>query len=120
MNDVVIRESKIWQFKNGKGVYANRNFKKGDIVIKYNLKPLTKEEFDRLTKEERKFTHRHKGVINLYSIYKPLLQWYVFSSIFSLRTLIINFNQTQKKIINAEGFYSNFDRTKYVPPVVCA
>ena len=39
---------------------------------------------------------------------------YVFSSIFSLGPLIINFKQTKKRIINAEGVYSNFGRTKYV------
>ena len=64
MNDVVIKKSKIGQFE--KGVFANRKFKRGEIVIKYNLKPLTKEEFDTLPKEEKNFTHKHWGVIYLY------------------------------------------------------
>ena len=67
MSDVVIKKSKIEQFENGKGIFANRDFKKGEIVIKYNLKPLTKEEFDKLPKEEKNFTHKHWGVIYLYS-----------------------------------------------------
>lgn len=68
MSDVVIKKSKIGQFENGKGVFANRDFKKGEIVIKYNLKPLTKDEFDKLSKEEKNFTHKHWGVIYLYSV----------------------------------------------------
>jgi len=68
MSDVVIRKSKIGQFDNGKGVFANRDFKKGEIVIKYNLKSLTKEQFDKLPKEEKNFTHKHRGVIHLYSV----------------------------------------------------
>ncbi len=66
MNGVVIRKSNIGQFENGKGVFAARDFKKGEIVIKYNLKPLTKKEFDELPKEEKEFTHRHFGVMYLY------------------------------------------------------
>ena len=41
MSDIVIKKSKIGQFD--KGVFANRDFKKGEIVIKYNLKLLTKK-----------------------------------------------------------------------------
>lgn len=63
MNDVVIGKGNL----AGKGVYANRNFKKGEIVIKYNLKPLTKEEYKKLPKSEKMFTHTHWGQINLYS-----------------------------------------------------
>jgi len=65
MDDVVIKKSKIGQFD--KGVFANRDFKKDEVVVKYNLKPLTKEEFDNLPEEEKNFTHKHWGVIYLYS-----------------------------------------------------
>ena len=51
----------------GKGVFANRNFKKGEVVIKYQLKPLTSEEFQNLPKNEKMFTHKHWGKIYLYS-----------------------------------------------------
>lgn len=68
MVDVVIRKSKIGQFTNGRGVFANRDFKKGETVIKYNLKSLTEEEFENLPESEKEFTHKHQGVINLYSI----------------------------------------------------
>ena len=51
----------------GKGVYANRDFKKGEVVIKYNLKPLAEKEFENLPESEKMFTHTHWGTINLYS-----------------------------------------------------
>lgn len=51
----------------GKGVYADRNFKKGEVVIKYSLKPLTKKEFKNLPEGEQEFTHMHGGTIYLYS-----------------------------------------------------
>ena len=41
MGDLIIGKGKL----AGKGVYANRDFKKGEVVTKYNLKPLTKEEY---------------------------------------------------------------------------
>lgn len=51
----------------GKGVYANRNFKKGEVVIKYNLQSLTEEEYANLPSSEKLFTHTHWGKIMLYS-----------------------------------------------------
>ena len=61
--DVIIGKGNL----AGKGVYANRDFKKGEVVIKYNLKPLTEEEFENLPESEKMFTHTHWGTINLYS-----------------------------------------------------
>ncbi len=51
---------------DGKGVYANRDFKKGEVVTKYNLVPLTKQEFENLPESEKQFTHTHWGVTYLY------------------------------------------------------
>lgn len=62
MNDVIIGTGKL----AGKGVYANRDFKKGEIVITYNLTPLTKEEYYNLPKGFKRFTHKQWGVIQLY------------------------------------------------------
>ena len=65
MDDVIIKKSKIGQF--GKGVFANRDFKKGEIAVRYkNLKPLTEEEYQNLPESEKQFTHKHYGVIYLY------------------------------------------------------
>lgn len=63
MSDVIIGKGNL----TGKGVYANRNFKKGEILIKYNLKSLTNEEYNKLPKSEKMFTHKHWGTIHLYS-----------------------------------------------------
>ena len=63
MDNVIIGKGKIY----GNGVYANKDFKKGEVVIKYNLKQLTKEEFQKLSEKENNFVHQHKGIIYLYS-----------------------------------------------------
>ncbi len=63
MKDVLIGKGNL----AGKGVCANRDFKKGEVVIKYNLKSLTEEEFKNLRENEKMFTHTHWGTINLYS-----------------------------------------------------
>ena len=52
----------------GKGVFANRNFKKGEIVIHYTLEPLTEAEFKKLPASEKMFTHTHWGQIHLYGV----------------------------------------------------
>lgn len=54
MPNIIVKKSKI----HGKGVFANRDFKKGDIVIKYNLKKLTKKEFDSLSEKEKHYTSK--------------------------------------------------------------
>lgn len=63
MSDLIIGKGNLV----GKGVYANRDFKKGEVTIKYNLKPLTQEEYKNLPKSEKMFTHKYWGVIHLYS-----------------------------------------------------
>ncbi len=54
MGDIVVKKSKI----HGKGVFANKDFKKGEIVVKYNLKKLTKKEFESLPDKEKHFISR--------------------------------------------------------------
>lgn len=61
--DVKIGKGKL----AGKGVYAARNFKNGDVVIQYNLKTLSEQEYDELPESDRMFTHSHSGQIYLYS-----------------------------------------------------
>lgn len=51
----------------GKGVYAGRDFKKGEVVIRYNLSILTKSELESLPPTEKQFTHKHSGTHYLYS-----------------------------------------------------
>ena len=52
---------------SGKGVFAKRDFKKGETVIKYALKTLTEQEFEKVPKAEKNFVHKHLGVYYLYS-----------------------------------------------------
>lgn len=63
MGNVTIGKGKL----AGKGVFAARDFKKGEVVIQYTLKSLTREEYKELPKSEKMFTHIHNGVIHLYS-----------------------------------------------------
>ncbi len=62
MSDLVLGKGKL----AGKGVYANKNFKKGEVVSKYNLKQLTKAEYKNLPHSEKMFAHTHLGQIYLY------------------------------------------------------
>ncbi len=67
IKDVIIGKGNL----DGKGVYANRDFTKGEVVIKYNLKPLTENECKKLQKRKGGKgyldTHIHWGQIYLYS-----------------------------------------------------
>lgn len=63
MNDVILGKGNL----QGKGVFANRDFKKGEIVIRYTLVSLTKEEFEHLSQTEKEFVHTHRGQRYLYS-----------------------------------------------------
>ncbi len=50
-----------------RGIYANKNFKKGDLVGKWNLTKLSQEQFNRLPKSEQIFTHSFFGQIYLFA-----------------------------------------------------
>lgn len=63
MNNVVIGKGNI----AGKGIYADRVFKAGEVVIEYQLKPLTDREFENLPESEKMFVHTHHGIKYLYS-----------------------------------------------------
>jgi len=47
----------------GKGVYAARDLKKGEMVVPFNLKELSQEEFDVLPDGEWEWTHSFSGKI---------------------------------------------------------
>jgi|SRR3989344_6919474 len=63
MSDVIIGKGNL----AGKGVYANRDFKKGEIVITYHLIPLADDEYGDSPESERMFMHERRGTIYLYS-----------------------------------------------------
>lgn len=52
----------------GRGVYAKKNLRKGQVVIKYHLLPITKKEFEQLPEDEQEFTHSQNGQMHLYGI----------------------------------------------------
>jgi len=56
---VIVRDSKI----HGKGVFATRNFKKGEVVIAYQLKQITEKQFQELPEQEKHFAS-HDGKNN--------------------------------------------------------
>lgn len=62
MNDVTVGKGNL----GGKGVYAARDFKKGEVVIKYHLKPLTFQELKELPRDDYLATHTVNGQIYLY------------------------------------------------------
>jgi predicted enzyme related to lactoylglutathione lyase len=62
MNDVSIGKGQM----SGKAVYAARDFKKGEVVMKYSLKPLTFEELKALPPEDYAATHNVNGQLYLY------------------------------------------------------
>lgn len=64
--NVEVKKSQIGQFKDGLGVFALKDFKIGDVLIKWNLKILTEQEFKNLPASEKYFTHKRKGKIYLY------------------------------------------------------
>ena len=52
MTDIIIKKSKI----HGRGVFAAHDFKKGEVVVKYDRsKILTKEDVDKLPENEKKY-----------------------------------------------------------------
>ncbi len=61
--DVLVSEGEL----ASRGVYANRDLAKDEIVVPYHLQPLTTEEFDALPDSEKEFTHAQHGQIHLYS-----------------------------------------------------
>lgn len=62
MNDVVIGKGRL----AGKGIYAARDFADGEMVMSYNLKELSQEEFNTLPASEHMFAHSFYGKIYLY------------------------------------------------------
>lgn len=62
MPDVLIGKGKL----AGKGVYAGKDFKKGDTVIHWNLVKIRQSEFNKLPKSEHKFVHTFYGQMYLF------------------------------------------------------
>ncbi|MFH1029797.1 MAG: SET domain-containing protein [bacterium] len=58
MADIIVKKSKI----RGKGVFAARNFKKGEVVIKWEWKKVfSKDEVKKLPEEIVKYISKYNG-----------------------------------------------------------
>jgi hypothetical protein len=65
--DIQIKKSEIGQFDDGLGAFAKRDFRKGEMVIKWNLSILTEEEYQKLPRyEQENFCHKRNGIIYCY------------------------------------------------------
>ena len=60
--NVSIKEDEM----SNKAVYAARDFKKGEVVVKYELKPISFEELQALPPKEYAATHNINGQIYIY------------------------------------------------------
>lgn len=58
MDNIVINKSKI----NHKGVFANRNFKKGETVLLWKPKIISKKEFEDLTDNKNQYLINEGGI----------------------------------------------------------
>ncbi|MDG6956910.1 MAG: SET domain-containing protein [Nitrososphaerota archaeon] len=68
-DEVLVRPSRLAapQFADGLGVFAARSFAKGELVLRWNLRAITPEEYGSLPADERaQFTHRRGDVTYLY------------------------------------------------------
>jgi len=52
MSEVIIKNSNI----EGKGVFANKEFKTGEVVVKYSPIKISKENFQKLSQKEKEST----------------------------------------------------------------
>lgn len=65
--DILLKESKICQFDDRIGAFASRDFKKGEVVIKWNLKTLSEDEYEKLPQYEKDhFCHHRNGIRWMY------------------------------------------------------
>lgn len=62
MKDVFIGKGKL----AGKGLFAARDFREGELVKNWDLQAITQEEFDALPKSEHMFVHSFGGKLFLF------------------------------------------------------
>ena len=55
--DIVVKKSKI----NGKGVFVKRDFKKGEIILRWNPKILNKLKAGKLTTKQKHYLYQEKN-----------------------------------------------------------
>lgn len=104
MEDFVIKKSKI----SGKGLFATRVFKKGELVLKWNPKFLTKSEIKEISKDEEKYIWH--AARNKYVFMQPP-ERYVNHSCNPNLTVRKNSEYAKRDIEKGEELTSNYRRT---------
>ena len=91
MVDIEVRGSKI----EGKGIFALRDFKEGEIVLKWNVsKQISKEEFGLFSESEKRYVSFYGGKYNML----PVPERYVNHSC-NPNTFVQNFSDVAKRDI---------------------
>lgn len=62
MADVRVGEGSL----SGRGIFANRSFHEGEVVVSYEVRRLTRDEYSALPEDERRFVHSYWGERWLY------------------------------------------------------
>ena len=100
--DVVIKKSKI----DNRGVFTKRDFKKGEIVLKWNPKKLTKLEASKLTTKQKHYLYQEKN--NYFLMQTP--EKYVNHSCDANTTPKNQYDVAIRNIKNGEEITSNYDK----------
>ena len=107
MADIEVRGSKI----EGRGVFALRDFKEGETVLKWKVsKQISKEEFGRLSKGEKRHVSFHCEKYNIL----PVPEKYVNHSC-NPNTFTQDFSDVAKRDI-CKGEEITSDYTEDLPP----
>ena len=100
--DVVVKDSNI----EGKGVFANKDFKKGEVVLRWNISHrLTIDDVNKISDKEKRYVNFHKGVY----LFMQIPERYVNHSC-EANTYIKDFCDIAKKDIKEEEeILSNYE-----------
>jgi SET domain-containing protein len=113
MSDVIVKESKI----HGKGVFAARDFKKGESITKWDTsRTMTKEELQNASKEDK----RYITVMNGKTVVMQEPERYVNHSC-NPNTIIKNFSDVARRDIKTgEEITGNYlEEGSLEVPFVC-
>jgi len=99
--DVIVKKSKI----QGRGVFANRDFRKGEVVLRWDTsKKVTKKEFAKLSENEKRYVTFIDGVYTLI----PEPERYVNHSCNPNTTVKKNCDVATKKIKKGEEITADY------------
>ena len=103
--DVIIKKSKL----SGKGLFAARDFKKGEVILKWHPKIFTKSELKSISKKEKHYIY-HAGR-NKYFLMQPP-ERYVNHSCDANTSVRKDTEVAKRDIKKDEELTSNYNRAK--------